>query len=87
MLHTGTKPYIRGEVARMAEAIHFSNLKQNKVNEFQIQYSWTTVLKWLDSVTSKTKRPLFQKLVPGAGKFRHVVSKKKGLFDLGSIRS
>jgi hypothetical protein len=82
MLHTGTKPYIRGEVAHMAEAIHFSNLKQNKVNEFQIQYLMDDSPEWLDSVTSKTRKPFLKKLYREPASFAHVVSKKKGLFDL-----
>jgi hypothetical protein len=82
MIHTGSKPYLRGEVARMAETLHFSNLKQNKVNEFQIQYLMDDSPEWLDSVSSKTRRPLFKKLYREPASFAHVESKKKGLFDL-----
>lgn len=82
MLHTGTKPYLRSEVTRMAETLHFSNLKQNKVNEFQLQYLMDDSPEWLDSVSSKTRRPLFKKLYREPASFAHVESKKKGLFDL-----
>jgi hypothetical protein len=82
MLHTGTKPYLRSEVTRMAETLHFSNLKQNKVNEFQLQYLMDDSPEWLDSVNSKTRRPLFKKLYREPASFAHVESKKKGLFDL-----
>ena len=81
-LHTGTKPYIRGEVAHMAETLHFSNLKQNKVNEFQIQYLMDDSPEWLDSAVSKSKKPFLKKLYREPASFAHVVSKKKGLFDL-----
>jgi hypothetical protein len=81
-LHTGTKPYLRSEVAHMAETLHFSNLKQNKVNEFQIQYLMDDSPEWLDSAVSKSKRPFLKKLYREPASFAHVVSKKKGLFDL-----
>ena len=82
MLHTGTKPYLRSEVSHMAEALHFSNLKQNKVNEFQLQYLMDDSPEWLDSVSSRTKHPLFKKLYREPASFAHVESKKKGLYDL-----
>lgn len=82
MIHTSTKPYLRSEVAQMAEALHFSNLKQNKVNTFQLQYLMDDNAEWLDSVISKTPRPLFKKLYREPASFAHVQSKKKGLFDL-----
>ena len=82
ILHTSTKPYIRGEVVPIAETLHFSNLKQNKVNEFQLQYLMDDSPEWLDSVTSKTRRPLFKKLYREPASFAHVTSKKKGDFDL-----
>ena len=82
MIHTSTKPYLRSEVARTAEALRFSNLKQNKVNEFQIQYLMDDNAEWLDSVISKTRRPLWKKLYREPASFAHVESKKKGLFDL-----
>jgi hypothetical protein len=82
MIHTSTKPYIRGEVAHMAEKMHFSNLKQNKVNTFQLQYLMDDSPEWLDSVTSKTRRPLLKKLYREPASFAHVESKKKGVFDL-----
>ena len=82
MLHTGTKPYLRSEVTRMAETLHFSNLKQNKVNEFQLQYLMDDSPEWLDSVNSRTKHPLFKRLYREPASFAHVESKKKGLFDL-----
>ena len=82
MIHTSTKPYIRSDVAHMAEALHFSNLKQNKVNDFQLQYLMDDNAEWLDSVKSVTRRPLFKKLYREPASFAHVESKKKGLFDL-----
>ena len=82
MLHTTVKQYKRGEVARLAETMHFSNLKLNKVRQFQIQYLMDENGEWLDSVESKTKRPLFKKLYREPASFFHVSSKKKGLFDL-----
>ncbi len=82
MIHTGDKPFIRGEVGAMAEKMHFSNLKQDKVNEFQIQYLMDDNAEWLDSVTSKTRRPFLKKLYREPASFAHVSSKKKGLFDL-----
>lgn len=82
MIHTGSKPYIRSEVAHMAEAIHFSNLKQNKTNTFQIQYLMDDSPEWLDSVESKSKKPFLKKLYREPASFAHVTSKKKGLFDL-----
>src|ERR1700722_13713823 len=72
MIHTSTKPYIRSEVAKMAEALHFSNLKQNKVNEFQIQYLMDDNAEWLDSVVSTTRRPLWKKLYREPASFAHV---------------
>ena len=82
MLHTNTKPYLRSEVAHMAEALHFSNLRQNKVNEFQIQYLMDDSPEWLDSIVSKTRKPFLKKLYREPASFAHVESKKKGLFDL-----
>ena len=82
MIHTTTKPYIRSEVARMAEALHFSNLKLTKVGDFQLQYLMDDSPEWLDSVISKTKHPLLKKLYREPASFAHVESKKKGLFDL-----
>jgi hypothetical protein len=82
MIHTSTKPYLRSEVARMAEALHFSNLKQNKVDQFQIQYLMDDSPEWLDSVVSKTRHPLLRKLYREPASFAHVESRKKGLFDL-----
>jgi hypothetical protein len=81
-VHTSTKPYLRSETAHMAEALHFSNLKQNKVNEFQLQYLMDDSPEWLDSVVSKTRRPLWKKLYREPASFAHVESKKKGVFDL-----
>ena len=43
-------------------SINFSNLNQNKVNEFQLQYLMDDSPEWLDSVSSRTKHPLFKKL-------------------------
>lgn len=82
MIHTGTKPYLRSEVARMAETLHFSNLKQNKVNEFQLQYLMDDSPEWLDSVRSRTPRPLLKVLYREPASFAHIESKKRGLFDL-----
>ncbi|MFN8277581.1 MAG: hypothetical protein U0T84_08865 [Chitinophagales bacterium] len=81
-LHTGTKPFLRGEVAHMAEALHYSNLKQSKKSKFQIQYLMDENAEWLDSAVSKTRKPLFRALYKEPASFFSVYSKKKGLFDL-----
>jgi hypothetical protein len=82
ILHTSTKPYIRSEVAPIAETLHFSNLQQNKVNTFQLQYLMDDSPEWLDSLSSKTRKPLFGKLYREPASFAHVESKKKGEYDL-----
>lgn len=79
--HTSEKPYLRGEVARVAETLLLSNLRFNKVQQFELQYLADENAEWLDSLHSRTKKPLW-KLYREPASFAHVSSKKKGLFDL-----
>ncbi|MFN8310691.1 MAG: hypothetical protein U0T73_12080 [Chitinophagales bacterium] len=80
-VHTYTKPYLRSEVAHMAEAIQYSNLRQSKKNKFQVQYLMDDNAEWLDSAQSRTRKPLFKALYKEPASFFSVYSKKKGLFD------
>lgn len=80
--HTADKPYHRGTVARIAETLRLSNLRFNKVQQYQIQYLIDDNAEWLDSLSSKTPHPLFKVLYREPASFAHVSSKKKGLYDL-----
>jgi hypothetical protein len=80
--HTSDKQYHRGNIARAAETLRLSNVKFNKVQEYQIQWLIDDNVDWLDSVSSKTNRPLFKVLYREPASFAHVSSKKKGLWDL-----
>ncbi len=80
--HTGDKPYHRGQVAKVAETLMLSNLRFNKVQQYQIQYLLDDNAEWLDSLQSKTRRPLFKVLYREPASFAHVSSKKKGLWDI-----
>ena len=80
--HTANKTYLRSDVAKIAETLLLSNLRFTKVQKFQLQYLIDENAEWLDSLHSKTKRPLFKKLYTEPASFASVSSKKKGLFDL-----
>jgi hypothetical protein len=79
--HTGDKSYYRGQVGKFAETLLLSNLRFNKVQQYQLQWLVNDNGEWLDSLQSKTRKPLW-KLYREPASFAHVSSKKKGLFDL-----
>lgn len=79
--HTADKTYYRGQVAKFAETLLLSNLRFNKVQQYQLQWLVDDNAEWLDSLQSRTRRPLW-KLYREPATFAHVTSKKKGLFDL-----
>jgi hypothetical protein len=78
--HTTDKPYQRGKAGRLAEVMLTSNLKFNKVQEFQIKWLADDNAEWVDSVQSKTKRPLW-KFYKEPASFLMVNSKNKKLFN------
>ncbi|MDB5282238.1 MAG: hypothetical protein JWO06_1313 [Bacteroidota bacterium] len=80
--HTADKPILRSDAAKIAETLLLSNLKFTKVQRFQLQYLVDENAEWLDSLHSKTKRPLWKQLYKEPASFLSVSSKKKGLFDL-----
>ena len=79
---TVDKPYYRGDVAKVAEALLLSNIRFNKVQKAQLQYLVDENPEWLDSLHSRTKKPLWKKLYTEPASFFSVSSKKKGLWDL-----
>lgn len=79
--HTADKSYYRGQVAKVAETLMLSNLRFNKVQQYQLQWLADEAPEYLDSLESRTKRPLW-KFYREPASFLHVTSKKKGLFDL-----
>ncbi len=80
--HTGDKPFFRGNAAKLAETLLLSNLRFNKIQQFQLQYLIDENGEWLDSLQSRTKRPLFKVLYREPASFAHVSSKKRGLWDI-----
>ncbi len=80
--HIGDKPFFRGNAAKVAETLLLSNLKFKPVQQFQLQYLVDENGEWLDSMKSKTKRPLLKVMYREPASFAHVSSKKKGLFDI-----
>lgn len=79
--YTVNKPYQRAQVAKIAETLLLSNLRFNKVQQFELQYLIDENAEWLDSLHSATKRPLW-KFYTEPASFVMVKAKKKGLFDL-----
>lgn len=79
--HTADKTYYRGQVAKFSETLLLSNLRFNKVQQYQLQWLVDDNAEWLDSLKSTTRRPLW-KIYREPASFAHVSSKKKGLFDL-----
>lgn len=79
--HTGDQPYFRGKAANFAETLLLSNLRFNKVQQYQLKWLVDEDADWLDSLTSKTRRPLW-KFYREPASFLHVTSKKKNLFDI-----
>lgn len=79
--HTADKTYYRGQVAKFAETLLLSNLRFNKVQQYQLQWLVNDNGEWLDTLESRTRRPLW-KLYREPASFAHVSSKKKGLFNL-----
>ena len=57
--HTSAKPYSRKQVAEIAESMWYSNLAMNKRKRFQLQYLVDDNSEWLDSLKSKTNKPLW----------------------------
>ncbi len=80
--HTSDKPYHRGAAARVAETLLLSNLRFNKVQQYQLQWLVDDNADWLDSLQSRPHKPLFKVLYREPASFAHVSSKKKGLFDI-----
>jgi hypothetical protein len=79
--HTADKSYYRGQVGKFAETLLLSNLRFNKVQQYQLQWLVNDNGEWLDSLQSKTRKPLW-KFYREPASFAHVSAKKKGLFDL-----
>ncbi|HWB61898.1 MAG TPA: hypothetical protein VG603_00200, partial [Chitinophagales bacterium] len=80
--HTCEKPFLRGNAAKIAETLLLSNLHFKKVQASEIQYLIDENPEFLDSLHSRTKRPLFKKLYTEPASFFSVYSKKKDWFDL-----
>ena len=57
--HTSAKPYSRQIVAEIAEAMWFSNLTLNKRKRFQLTYLIDDNSEWLDTLKSRTTKPLW----------------------------
>ena len=58
--HTSVKPYSRKSAAEIAEALWFSNLPLNSRQKFELQYLIDDNSEWLDSLKSKTDKPLWK---------------------------
>ncbi|MGQ8475488.1 hypothetical protein, partial [Klebsiella pneumoniae] len=58
--HTGDKPFFRCNAAKIAETLLLSNLRFKKVQQYQLQYLIDENGEWLDSLQSRTKKPLFK---------------------------
>lgn len=80
--HTADKPFHRGTAAKIAETLLLSNLRFNKVQQYQLQWLVDDNAEWLDSLQSRTRKPFIKVLYREPASFAHVSSKKKGLFDL-----
>ena len=80
--YTVDKPFNRGDVAKFAESILLSNLRFSKVEKAQLQYLLDENSEWLDSLHSRTRRPLFKVLYTEPASFFAISSKKKGLWDI-----
>jgi hypothetical protein len=57
--HTSAKPYSRQVVAEIAETMWFSNLTLNKRKQFQLKYLVDDNSEWLDTLKSRTTKPLW----------------------------
>ncbi len=79
---TSDKGYQRARVAKIAETLLLSNLRFTKVERAQLQYLIDENAEWLDSLHSRTPKPLFKVLYTEPASFYSVSSKKKGIFDL-----
>ncbi|MBX2902146.1 MAG: hypothetical protein KF872_01225 [Chitinophagales bacterium] len=58
--HTSVKPYSRKSVAEVAETLMLSNLPFNKRQKFELQYLVDDNSEWLDSLQSRTGKPLWK---------------------------
>jgi hypothetical protein len=75
---TADKPYSRADVARVAESLLLSNIRFNKVEKSQLQYLVDENSEWLDSLHSRTARPLFKVLYTEPASFFNLAKKIKG---------
>ncbi len=82
IIHTQDKGYHRGDVAKVAETLLLSNMRFNKVQQYNLQWLVDEDAEWLDSLTSVNRRPLWKALYREPASFLHYSSKKKGLFDI-----
>ncbi len=57
--HTSVKPFNRQTVAEIAETMWFSNLSLNKRKQFQLTYLIDDNSEWLDTLKSRTAKPLW----------------------------
>lgn len=80
--YTVDKPYTRSSVARVAESLLLSNIRFTKLERAQLQYLTDENAEWLDSIHSRTPKPLFKVLYTEPASFYSVSSKKKGLWDI-----
>lgn len=58
--HTSVRQYQRSQVAKTAESLMLSNLRFHKVQQFQLQWLIDDNAEWTDSLTSRTRRPLWK---------------------------
>lgn len=57
--HTSSKPFLRADAARMAEALQLSNIKVGKRTASEIKYLMDDNAEWLDTLKSATKNPIW----------------------------
>lgn len=80
--HTGDKGFYRGKIAKTAETLFLSNLRFNKTQQYQLQWLVDESADFLDSLQSRTRKPLLKVFYREPASFLHYSSKNKGLFDL-----
>lgn len=76
--HTADKPYRRIYAADVAETMYTSNLKLSKGDQKRIQYLADDNAEWLDTMVSRTRKPLW-KLYREPATFAHVQIKNFNL--------
>lgn len=80
--HSSTKPYLRSEIARTAQAIYFSKAPKSNIDSFGIKYLIEDDKEWADSFRNEKKEGVRKLIYREPASFLFLESKKQGLFDL-----